>query len=136
MEGRPIGRFLREEVAGPLGNVDVYFGVPNDALDRVAVLVDGPSAPREHDRRMVGEPAGSQVAVWFNQREVQQAAIPGSGGIMTARGLARIYAMLLNGGELDGVRILSQASIRRATELQSYELDEIYRVRVRRGLGY
>jgi CubicO group peptidase (beta-lactamase class C family) len=47
-----------------------------------------------------------------------------------------MYAMLANGGELDGVRILSPAAISRATELQSYELDEIYRVRVRRALGF
>ena len=135
IDGRPIGQFLQEEVAGPLG-ADVYLGVPDAALPRVAVLKDGPPAPPEYDARMVGEPAGSQVATVFNRREVQQAAIPGSGGIMSARGLARLYAMLANGGELDGVRILSPEAIRKATELQSYELDEVYRVRVRRALGY
>jgi CubicO group peptidase (beta-lactamase class C family) len=136
IDGRPIGQFFQEEIAQPLGGLDVYLGVPDQALPRVAVLVDGPAAPLEYDQRMVGEPAGSQVAYWFNRREVQQAAIPGSGGIMSARGLARMYAMLANGGELDGVRVLSQPSIARATELQSYELDEIYRLRIRRALGY
>jgi CubicO group peptidase (beta-lactamase class C family) len=136
IDGRPIGQFLQEEVARPLGNLDIYFGVPDEALGRIAVLKDGPSAARDNELRMVGEPAGSKVARWFNRREVQQAPIPGSGGIMSARGLARMYAMLVNGGELDGVRVLSQASIDRATELQSFELDEIYRVRIRRGLGY
>jgi CubicO group peptidase (beta-lactamase class C family) len=136
IDGRPIGRFFQEEIAQPLGGLDVYLGVPDPALPRVAVLVDGPSAPPEYDQRMVGEPAGSQVAQWFNRREIQQAAIPGSGGIMSARGLARMYAMLANGGELDGVRVLSAEAIARATELQSYEFDEIYRVRIRRGLGY
>ena len=85
---------------------------------------------------MVGEPAGSKVAEVFNRREVQQAADPGSGGIMSARGLARHYAMLANGGELDGVRILSSEAIQRGIELQTFEWDEIYRVRVRRALGY
>ncbi len=135
IDGRPIGQFCQEELAGPLG-ADIYLGVPNHLLDRLAVLKDGPSASPESELRMVGEPAGRRVAEVFNRREVQQAAIPGSGGIMSARGLARMYAMLANGGELDGVRILSPESIRRATELQSYELDEIYRVRVRRALGY
>jgi CubicO group peptidase (beta-lactamase class C family) len=135
VDGRPIGRFLREEVCRPLG-LDVYLGVPDEALPRVAVLVDGPPPPAEHDARMVGEPAGSRVAHWFNRREIQQAAIPGSGGIMNARSLARHYAMLVNGGELDGVRILSPARIRVATELQGFEWDEVYHVRVRRGLGY
>jgi CubicO group peptidase (beta-lactamase class C family) len=136
IDGRPIAQFLQEELAQPLGNLDIYFGVPDKDLARVAVLVDGQSLPATDDRRMVGEPAGNEVARWFNRREVQQAAIPGSGGIMSARGLARMYAMLANGGELEGVRILSRAAISRATELQSFELDEVYRVRVRRGLGY
>jgi CubicO group peptidase (beta-lactamase class C family) len=135
-DGRSIGQVLQQEIAQPLGGLDVYLGVPDAALARVAVLEDGPAAPPEYDRRMVGEPAGSQVAVVFNRRAVQQAAIPGSGGIMSARGLARMYAMLAGGGELDGVRVLSEAAIARATELQSYELDEIYRVRIRRALGY
>jgi CubicO group peptidase (beta-lactamase class C family) len=135
IDGRPIGQFLQEELAQPLG-LDIYLGVPDEALPRVAVLKDAPPAPPAHEARMVGEPAGSQVAHYFNRREIQQAAIPGSGGIMNARSLARHYAMLAAGGELDGVRILSPERIRAATELQSYELDEVYRVRVRRGLGY
>jgi CubicO group peptidase (beta-lactamase class C family) len=85
---------------------------------------------------MVGEPAGSHVATVFNRREVRQAAIPGSGGIMSARGLARHYALLANWGELGGVRILPEARVRAGIELQSFEWDEIYRVRVRRSLGY
>src|SRR5262249_6997410 len=60
----------------------------------------------------------------------------GSGGIMSARGLARHYAMLANWGELDGVRILPEARIRAGIELQSFEWDEVYKVRVRRSLGY
>jgi CubicO group peptidase (beta-lactamase class C family) len=44
--------------------------------------------------------------------------------------------MLANGGELDGVRILSPERIAVATEIQSFEWDEVYHVRVRRALGY
>jgi CubicO group peptidase (beta-lactamase class C family) len=136
IDGRPIGQFLREEVSEPLGDIDVYLGVPDNRLDQVAVLTDAPPPPPRYDARMVGEPAGSQVAHWFNRREIQQAAVPGSGGIMSARGLAKHYAMLANGGELDGVRILSPERIKIATELQSFEWDEIYLMRIRRALGY
>jgi CubicO group peptidase (beta-lactamase class C family) len=135
IDGRHIRQFLQEELARPLG-LDIYFGVSDAALSRVAVLKDGPPPSAEYAARMVGEPAGSEVARYFNRREIKQAAIPGSGGIMNARSLARHYALLAAGGELDGVRILSHDAIRRATELQSYELDEVYRVRVRRALGY
>jgi CubicO group peptidase (beta-lactamase class C family) len=136
VDGRSIGQFLQDEICKPLGINGLYLGVPDSELRRVAVLTDAPPAPAEYDARMVGEPAGSHVAQVFNRPEVQKAAIPGSGGIMSARGVARHYAMLANWGELDGVRIMSEARIRAGIELQSFEWDEVYRVRVRRSLGY
>jgi CubicO group peptidase (beta-lactamase class C family) len=136
VDGRPIGQFLQEEICKPLGINGAYLGVPDSELHRVAVLTDAPPAPAEYDARMVGEPAGSHVAEAFNKREVIQAAVPGSGGIFSARGLARHYAMLANWGELDGVRVLPEPRIRAGIELQSLEWDEIYRIRARRALGY
>ena len=136
IDGRPIGQFLQEEICKPLQVNNIFLGVPDGELHRVAVLKDAPPAPAAYDAGMVGEPAGSFVAKYFNRREVQKAAIPASGGIMNARGLARHYAMLANWGELDGVRILPEARIRAGIELQSFEWDEIYHVRVRRSLGW
>ena len=136
IDGRTIGQFLQDEICKPLKIDGLYLGVPERELRRVAVLTDAPPAPADYDARMVGEPAGSYVAQVFNRRDVQQAAIPGSGGIMSARGLARHYAMLANWGELEGVRVLPEARVRAGIELQSFEWDEIYRVRVRRSLGY
>jgi CubicO group peptidase (beta-lactamase class C family) len=136
VDGRTIAQFLQDEICRPLGINGIYLGVPDRELPRVAVLTDAPPAPAEYDARMVGEPAGSSVAKVFNRREVQQASIPGSGGIMSARGLARHYAMLANWGELDGVRVLPEARVRAGIELQSYEWDEVYWIRARRALGY
>jgi CubicO group peptidase (beta-lactamase class C family) len=136
VDGRTIAQFLQDEICQPLGINGIYLGVPDRELHRVAVLTDAPPAPAEYDARMVGEPAGSYVAKVFNRREVQQASIPGSGGIMSARGLARHYAMLANWGELDGVRVLPEARVRAGIELQTFEWDEVYWVRVRRALGY
>jgi CubicO group peptidase (beta-lactamase class C family) len=136
VDGRSIAQFLQEEICKPLRIDGVYLGVPDRELRRVAMLTDGPPAPAEYDARMVGEPAGSYVAKVFNRRDVQQASIPGSGGVMSARGLARHYAMLANWGELDGVRVIPEARIRAGIELQSFEWDEIYRIRARRSLGY
>jgi CubicO group peptidase (beta-lactamase class C family) len=136
VDGRTIAQFLQEEICAPLGIDGAYLGVPDSELHRVAVLTDAPPAPAEYDARMVGEPAGSYVAEVFNRREVIQASIPGSGGIFSARGLARHYAMLANWGELDGVRVLPEARILAAIELQSFEMDEIYKIRARRALGY
>ena len=136
VDGRPIGQFLQEEICEPLGINGAYLGVPDSEMHRVAVLTDAPPAPPEYDARMVGEPAGSRVAEVFNRREVLQAAIPASGGVFSARGLARHYAMLAQMGELDRVRILPASRIYMGCELQSFEMDEIYNIRVRRALGW
>jgi CubicO group peptidase (beta-lactamase class C family) len=136
VDGRTIAEFLQDEICKPLGINGIYLGVPDRELHRVAVLTDAPPAPADYDARMVGEPAGSYVAKVFNRREVQQASIPGSGGIMSARGLARHYAMLANWGELEGVRVLPEARVRAGIELQSFEWDEVYWIRARRALGY
>jgi CubicO group peptidase (beta-lactamase class C family) len=50
----------------------------------------------------------------FGAPETLQASIPAGNGLFTARSLARMYAALSNGGELDGVRLLSRATLERA----------------------
>ena len=47
------------------------------------------------------------------------ATVPAANGHFTARSLARLYAMLAGGGELDGVRILSEETVSRAGEVQN-----------------
>jgi CubicO group peptidase (beta-lactamase class C family) len=136
VDGRTIAQFLQQEICDPLAIDGAYLGVPDSELHRVAVLTDGNPPPADYEARMVGEPAGSRVAEVFNKREVLQASVPASGGVFSARGLARHYAMLAGWGELDGVRVLPEARLRAGIELQTLEWDEIYRVRVRRALGY
>ncbi len=110
-----MGRFIREEIAQPLGINDLWVGIPDEAEGRIAKQVDA----------MVPVPAGylpplflasmpPQVAlspVVFEQPAVRRAQVAGVGGIFTARSEARFWAMLANGGELDGVRILSKSLV-------------------------
>src|SRR5207244_6557531 len=76
IDGRSIGQFLQEEIARPLGINGLFLGVPDSDLHRVAVLKDAPPAPADYDARMVGEPAGSYVAKYFNRPEIVKAAVP------------------------------------------------------------
>ncbi len=55
----------------------------------------------------------------FGARETLRVAIPAANGLFTARSLARMYAALAGGGEIDGVRLLSRETLARATEPQS-----------------
>ncbi len=54
----------------------------------------------------------------FGSPECLSAAIPAGNGLFTARDLARMYAALAGGGEIDGVRLLSRRAVQRATEVQ------------------
>ncbi|MBW2725269.1 MAG: beta-lactamase family protein, partial [Deltaproteobacteria bacterium] len=54
----------------------------------------------------------------FDADETLKAALPAANGLFTARSLARMYAALSQGGELDGVRLLSRRSLSLATERQ------------------
>jgi len=54
----------------------------------------------------------------FDSGETMRAAIPAGNGLFTARSLAKLYAALANGGELDGVRLISKRTLARATERQ------------------
>jgi CubicO group peptidase (beta-lactamase class C family) len=47
-----------------------------------------------------------------------------------------MYAMLANGGELDGTRVLSAETVRRATEIQTRALDAVVGFPMRWRLGY
>ena len=131
IDGRPIGEFLQQEVCRPLGIDALFFGVPDEALPRVATLKEGPGYQRPSSA-----PPPSVTAETFNRTDARKAALPSSGAITNARSLARHYAMLAQGGELDGVRLLRPERIRIATELQTDAVDEYYRVSIRRGLGY
>jgi CubicO group peptidase (beta-lactamase class C family) len=48
----------------------------------------------------------------FNRPDVHRSCIPAVGGIANARSVSRFFALLANGGELDGVRLLSEARVR------------------------
>jgi CubicO group peptidase (beta-lactamase class C family) len=54
----------------------------------------------------------------FGSEETLRASIPAANGLFTARSLARMYAVLAAGGELDGVRLLSRRTFTEATRLQ------------------
>lgn len=108
--GRRIGEVLAEEVAGPLGVTgELYIGVPEAELGRVAHLTDG-NWSGFVARMMVGgfgqivPDKARPVAGLTNRPEILTAELPAQ-GTMTARALAKMYAALL--GEVDGVRLIS-----------------------------
>lgn len=136
VDGRPVARFVDEEISRPIGDPGFYFGIPEAVEPRVATLewvTDPPEAmapPGSLAARQI--PYGSLD--WFNRGDVRRASIPGAGGITTARWLARHYAALI--GTVDGVRLLPSSRIASATALQYDGPDCISGMAARRALGY
>ena len=57
-------------------------------------------------------------------------------GKPNARAIARVHSALACGGAVDGVRLLSEAGVRRALEEQTDGDDLVLMVRLRHGLGF
>jgi CubicO group peptidase (beta-lactamase class C family) len=96
--GQPLDQFLDSRLFKPLGMVDTGFWLPPEKL-----------------ARLVAPPVGAEI---LPDRDVTKPTTLFSGGgglVSTAADYLRFCQMLLNGGELDGVRVLSPATVRRMT---------------------
>ena len=115
VDGRSISEFLEEEICNPLNIRDLYFGIPQSQEHRTATLFNAPDLEiYKQDFKLPAEHPLSDTANTFNRSDIRRAIIPGAGAIANARSLARHYAMLAAGGELDGVRILSEEGLAKA----------------------
>jgi CubicO group peptidase (beta-lactamase class C family) len=132
IDGRPINQFMQEDLCTPLGIESLFFGIPDELIPRVARLKDSPQP-----EPAAGEPRRVRFgADFYNQPRSMLACIPAMGGISNARSIARHYAMLANGGVLDGVRLLTPERIEMATTVQTEEVDLLAKVKVIRSMGY
>lgn len=114
-KARSLGHFVREEIAEPLGISDLWIGLPEEADSRVAKLTNNITPiPAEYLPPLFTAsmpPNVDLIPEVFERSCVRRAEIAGVGGIFNARSEARFWAMLAQGGELDGVRILSEKAV-------------------------
>ena len=116
VDGRSLGRFLREEVCGPLG-LDFAVGLSDRDQVRAVELTGLDEAFRRTNeagrpelyRRAIGNPPGAQDAEVVNGRAWRAAEIPAVNGHGSARGTAGLYASLLQ-GELLSPELLAEAT--------------------------
>lgn len=126
VSGKSLGAFVRDHISAPLG-AEFWVGLPAEHEPRVAHLMAHPvpSFPPDIARFMLdhggpgslGEKALSLNGAFgpgaFNTPEAHAAEVPGANGIGNARALATIYAATI--GEVDGVRLLGEGALARAT---------------------
>ena len=98
LSGRPLGQHLRDAVLGPLGMHDTAFVVPEADHPRIA-------EPFAHD------PDGGLPLRVLDPRKAPAMESGGGGLMSTAADYARFLQCLLNGGELDGTRLLGSRTV-------------------------
>lgn len=96
--GQPLGQHLQQTILQPLGMRDTAFFVPPAQHHRIAEAF-------AHD------PDGGTPMPMHDPREVPRLEMGGGGLMSTAHDYARFLQCLLNGGELEGVRIVSPHTV-------------------------
>jgi CubicO group peptidase (beta-lactamase class C family) len=102
LSGRPFGAFLEERVFRPLGMKDTGFHVPGAKRGRLAKVYEK------------GEDGRLRPVKWLLDEDpvTPPKLESGGGGLFSTTGdYARFMQMLLNGGQLDGVRLLSRKTV-------------------------
>lgn len=138
--GKKLGEFLAEDVASPLG-ADFQIGAPEADWDRIADVTAPPALPvpegLDMNSPMMKTLGGPPVdALYANTPAWRGADIGAANGHGNARSVARIQSVISNGGEVDGVRLLSEGTIDRIFREYSNGTDLVIGTPVRFGLGY
>ena len=141
VDGRTLGGFFRDEVAGPL-SADFHIGLPASEGSRVAEL----DPPDRSIDEMVEAEADSVASKTFGScvldgtetatDEWRRAEIPAAGGIGNARSISRVHSAIACGGSVDGITLLSSETIEAALERQTFERDLVLGLGVPYGMGF
>lgn len=160
--GKSLQDVIREELTLPLGLDGMYIGAPPEAQMRAAQLSRRPGSSRPGlmkaifsegtadvltaFHRMLGSPIdarhmldalvppGDADALWHDR--ILDVPVPAANGLFTARSLARLYAVIAEGGTLDGVELLSSEMIPRISKIQVHTRDRVIPIHMGWRLGY
>ena len=139
--GRTLSEYWRKIFGDPL-KLDIWIGLPDSEEKRVATIyaakAGGTPAPAEFyrdlttpgtlARKTFTSPRGLHAVSEMNSRENRARSIVSFGGIGSATSLARFYAMLANGGELDGHRFFNPETIAQMTTTQTSGIDRVFQI--------
>ncbi len=108
LSGQSLPAFMQERIFRPLGMKDTGFFVPQEKRNRFATL---------YVENAKGELVANAASGGADSDYATQPSMPSGGGgmVSTAQDYLRFAQMLLNGGELEGVRILAPATVQLMT---------------------
>lgn len=124
VSGMSLDEFFRQRIVNPLRMPDTHFFPPLDKARRLATVY---SVGEDGKIRRAPDGALGQGDYVEGPRKSFSG---GAGLVTTARDYGRFLQMLLNRGELDGVRILSKKSV---DEMTKNQVDDLYGTE---GLGF
>ncbi len=102
LSGMPLDQFLEERILRPLGMKDTHFEVPDEKDDR---FITNYTHNKDGSLKIIDHPSMSKYC-----KEVTM--FSGGGGLVsTTKDYLRFCQMLLNGGELNGVRLISPKTL-------------------------
>ncbi|MGB8165884.1 MAG: serine hydrolase domain-containing protein [Chthoniobacteraceae bacterium] len=121
--GVPLGEYWRTHFAEPLG-IEFWIGLPAERANEPSSVFPAKSAPAKGDAfytafltpgtltsRAFSSPRGLHSVASMNTPEARVAGFPAFGGIGTAQGLAKFYALLAARGVLDGRHIFEPQTL-------------------------
>jgi CubicO group peptidase (beta-lactamase class C family) len=104
ISGLPLDQFFYERIFNPLGMKDTHFFLDEDYAERLAAQY----RPGE-DGKIIEQDPGSADSRWISGPKT---LFSGAGGLVsTVDDYLRFQQMMLNGGTLDGTRLLSPATV-------------------------
>jgi CubicO group peptidase (beta-lactamase class C family) len=121
--GQPYEQFMAERIFAPLGMHDTHFFVPEGKRGRVASIYQ------------LADGKLKKVDLGIDRMPAKYAA-PEGGLYSTAHDLFRLYQMMLDGGTLDGRRILSRLSVEQMTAVHTGEMPAGFVPGMGYGLGW
>ena len=138
--GKPLRQFIHDEILGPLHFDAFNYGVPPERLRDVAInaFTGPPVLPPVSTmlKRLFSVHFNEAVRV-SNDPRFLTSVVPAGNICATANEATRFMQLLLNGGELDGVRVFEQRTIERAIAEQTFfEIDLTIGAPIRYSMGF
>ncbi len=138
---QPLAGYWRENFADPMA-LDLWIGLPPAEHARVATIYAAKSGkppepaqfyrdlatPGTLARKVFTSPAGLHAVSGMNAPEVRALPLVSFGGIGSASALAKFYAMLAHGGELDGRRYFSAETLARMSTTLTSGIDRVFQI--------
>ncbi len=136
-----VGEYWRKIFADPL-DLDIWIGLPQEQNHRVATIyaatASGEAEPAQFyrdlatpgtfARKVFTSPAGLHSVVEMNSPARRALPFVSFGAIANASSLAKFYAMLANGGQMDGIQFFTRATIEWMTTTLASGMDRVFQI--------